>query len=175
MKTLNEILHGKYFKRVALVFAVLMTILPIFVATDLQALKNAGYLGFLAANYFGFGVFVLPFLIETHNILLLVLIGGFGNTIDEFFAWFAGRMTEEFETKKKLHERVEKFVLKRGLGGIFIMGVLPLPGILYDIAAFVMGHYKVSYFKFFFASFLGKLLRWTVLVFIVKNFLVSQF
>lgn len=147
-----------------------MSVLPMFIATNAESLKNVGYLGFFIANYFGYGVLILPFMINTHNIFLLILIGAFGNTIDEFFAWLAGRMIEEIESKSKVHQRIERFVMRYGLKGVFVMGVLPLPGILYDIAGFAMGHYKTPYLKVFLAGFLGKLLRWIILVFIVKIF-----
>lgn len=171
MELFTKIIHGRYLKRTVFVFAVLMIFAPVFVVKDIESLKNIGYLGFLVANYFGYGIFVLPFMIESHNDFLLVLIAGFGNTIDEFFAWLAGRVTQEFESKREIHKRVEKFVMEQGLWGIFVMGILPLPGILYDIAAFVAGHYRMPYIKLFLASFLGKLLRWVALLLVVKNFL----
>ena len=139
--------------------ALTIMIIPLFVYRSLESVKGIGYLGYFVANYFGYGLYILPFIVTKLNPVVLILIGAFGSTIDEFFAWYFGRQTERFENKSKTHEIVEKYITRYGLRAIFTMAVLPFPGFLYTIAGYVGGHYGIPYQYYFLAGFGGRLLR----------------
>ena len=141
------------------VAALVIMIIPLFVYRSLESIKGIGYLGYFVANYFGYGLYILPFIVTKLNPAILILIGAFGSTIDEFFAWYFGRATERFENKSKSHEIVEKYITRYGLRAIFTMAVLPFPGFLYTIAGYVGGHYGIPYRYYFLAGFGGRLLR----------------
>ena len=141
------------------VASVAVVIIPIFFYRSLASIKDVGYVGYFVANYFGYGFYILPFLITKLNPIVLILIGAFGSTVDEFFAWYFGQTTEKFENKSKSHEIVEKYITKHGLSAIFIMAVLPLPGYLYTIAGYVGGHYGIAYKYYFLAGLGGRLIR----------------
>lgn len=141
------------------VATVALLIVPIFFYRGIESVKDIGYLGYFVANYLGYGLYILPFLITRLNPLLLIIIGAFGSTVDEFFAWYFGRTTVVFENKSRSHNIIESMIAKHGLYTVFTMGVLPLPGFLYTIAGFVGGHYGIPYPKYFLAGFSGRLLR----------------
>lgn len=137
-------------------------IVPALVYRRLEGLDSLGYLGFFVANYFGYGLYILPFLVTRLNPVLLVLIGAFGSTIDEVFAWYVGKTGQVHEKRSKLHEKVEVYIRRWGLVGIFVMGVIPTPGFIVTIAAFVSGHFKIPFLKYFAAGFAGRLISRTL-------------
>lgn len=115
--------------------AIAMLLIPVFVYRNLDDIaKNTGYIGYFFANYLGFGIYTLPFLVKILNPVLLIVIGAFGLTIDEFFAWYAGNVSEELERSKKFHNKIQSFVERYGLFAIFTFGLLPLPGVVYAIS-----------------------------------------
>lgn len=146
----------------SLAILVAILIVPPFFYKRFEQIKDVGYLGFFIANYFGYGLYILPFLVTKLDPVLLILIGAFGSTIDEFFAWYAGRTSERYEKKSRLHTTIEKYITRYGLLAVTIMGVLPLPGFMLTIAGFIGGHYGIPYPKYFLAGFLGRLVSRTI-------------
>ena len=147
------------------IMAMVMLIVPIFFYRNLnEVAKSTGYIGYFFANYFGFGIYTLPFLVKILNPFLLIIIGAFGLTIDEFFAWYAGNVSEELDRSKKFHNKIQSYVERYGLLAIFIFGLLPLPGIVYAISGFAAGHFKIPFYKFFLTNFSAKLIRTTIIV-----------
>ncbi|MDP4001003.1 MAG: hypothetical protein Q8P83_02080 [bacterium] len=141
------------------------------IPTSVETIQNLGYFGFFIASYLGLFAYVaLPFLVQTLNPVLLILIGAFGFTIDEFFAWYAGSTSKELKHNKEWHRKIQAFVEKRGLLGIFILGLLPLHGVIYTVSGFAAGHYSIPFWKFFLANFTGKLIRTTVIVISLLKF-----
>lgn len=137
-------------------------LVPAIVYQRLEGLDSLGYLGFFVANYFGYGLYILPFLVTKLNPVLLILIGAFGSTIDEVFAWYVGKTGDIHGRRSKLHEKVERYIKRWGLLGIFIMGVVPTPGFIVTIAAFISGHFQIPFRKYFLAGFSGRLISRTM-------------
>lgn len=146
---------------VAITVVLISLVVPVFFLKNFETLKNIGYIGFFIANYFGYGVYLLPFLLKELNPMILIIIGAIGSTIDEFFAWYIGKNTTEFEHKSKTHELTHRFIKKYGVMGAFAMAILPFPGFLFAIAGFAAGHYGIKYPQFFLAGFAGRLVRYT--------------
>ncbi|MEK9156149.1 MAG: VTT domain-containing protein [Patescibacteria group bacterium] len=160
-------LNRKYLKVASGFAAAALVLAPFFIYKSADNFENLGYLGFFIANYLGFGVAVLPALIKSLNPILLILVGSVGVTIDEYFAWYSGSISEELKPKGKLNERIEKFVKNKGLWAIFILALIPFPdGAVYAVSGFAAGFYRISFRRFFLANFLGKLIRTTILVLI---------
>lgn len=158
---------NKYRKILGLISAI-MAVVPlvtsILVFKNLEAAKNMGYISYFFANYFGYGLYLLPFLVKVLNPVLLIVIGAFGVTIDEFFAWYAGKVSEELDRTKKFHNKIQTLVERHGLYAVFFLGLLPLPGIMYAISGFAAGHFKIPFYKFFLVNFSGKLIRTMVII-----------
>jgi len=145
--------------------AIAMLIIPIFFYGNLNEItQSTGYLGYFLATYFGFGMYTLPWLIKILNPFLLTLIGAFGFTIDEFFAWYAGSVSEELDHSNKFHKKIQSYVEQYGLLAIFMFGLLPLPGVVYAISGFAAGHFRIPFYKFFLTNFSAKLIRTAVIV-----------
>jgi len=144
--------------------------IPFFV--DLDAFGNLGYIGLFFISYFsgGTALLILPSLLESLSPVIVILVGSLGVTIDEFFAWYAGKISREFDKKrKKYHKKIQGYVEKHGLVAIFILGLLPLPGFVYAVSGFAAGHYKIPFPKFFTVNFSGKLIRTTIIVIVVMS------
>lgn len=147
------------------IIAIAMLVVPVLFYRNLGELaKNGGYVGYFFANYLGFGIYSLPFLVKVLNPVLLIVIGAFGVTIDEFFAWYAGGVSEELDRSKKFHNKIQSYVEQYGLLAIFVFGLVPLPGVVYTISGFAAGHFKIPFYKFFLTNFSAKLIRTTVIV-----------
>lgn len=149
-------------RTLSIIAMIVILVLPALVYQRLEGLDSLGYLGFFVANYFGYGLYILPFLVTKLNPVLLILIGAFGSTIDEVFAWYVGKSGEIHEKNSKLHERVERYIRRWGLLGIFIMGIVPTPGFIVTIAAFISGHFQIPFKKYFIAGFSGRLISRTI-------------
>lgn len=146
----------------SIIAMIVILIVPAFVYQRIGGFDSFGYLGFFVANYFGYGLYILPFLVTKLDPVLLILIGAFGSTIDEVFAWYVGKTSTQDEKKTKLHDRLERYIRRWGLPGIFVMGIVPTPGFIVTIAAFVSGRFQIPFKKYFIAGFGGRLISRTI-------------
>jgi membrane protein YqaA with SNARE-associated domain len=149
---------------VAALISLLVPLFIMFVVRDTTTTTNFSYLGFFFAVYVGYGMYLVPFLVHTLNPIALILIGAFGVTIDEFFAWYAGKVATELDKGKKWHKKINIAVERYGMYAVFTLGLLPLPGFVYVISGFAVGHHQISFFKFFTVNFTAKLIRTTAIV-----------
>lgn len=147
--------------------AVATLVVPLAFGFKAGWLVQFGYVGLFVVNYFGFGVWLLPVVLQELNPVAVVLITAFGVSIDEFFAWYAGKSSEHFEAKHPWHAKLHLFVEKYGLKATFVLGLLPLSGIVYAVSGFAAGHFGIPFYKFFFVNFSGKLIRTIILVAII--------
>lgn len=171
-RLLGEI--ARYSKILSGLIAILLLAAPFLIGRNIESFRELGYLGFFLANYFGVGIVLIPFLVQTLDPVLLILVGSFGVTIDEFFAWYAGSISKELNRKRKFDQRVQGFIEKYGVKAVFVLGLIPLPdGVVYSIAGFAAGFYQMPFINFFLANFLGKLIRTTVIVLIFYFALVK--
>jgi len=51
----------KFLRWVAGLATVLLLVIPIFFYRDFASVKEIGYIGYFFANYFGYGLYILPF------------------------------------------------------------------------------------------------------------------
>ena len=149
-------------RAISIIAMIAILLVPAFIYQRIEGFDSFGYLGFLVANYFGYGLYILPFLVTRLNPVLLILIGAFGSTIDEVFAWYVGKTGDLHDKPSKLHQKVERYVDQYGLFGIFVMGVVPTPGFIVTIAAFISGHFQIPFRKYFLAGFSGRLISRTI-------------
>jgi len=149
-------------RTLSIIAMIAILVVPALVYRRLEGLDSLGYLGFFVANYFGYGLYILPFLVTKLDPVLLILIGAFGSTIDEVFAWYVGKSGQYHEKRSKLHDKVERYIRRWGLVGIFVMGIVPTPGFIVTIAAFVSGHFQIPFKKYFIAGFSGRLISRTL-------------
>ncbi len=147
---------------IALAFLLLTVVPALLWEPDLETLKTLGYIGFFIANYFGWGLYVLPFLVTHLNPFFLVILGAFGSTIDEFVTWNLGRIAKSMEEENQFHFRFEKLIEKYGVWVIFILGILPTPGIVVNLSAMLCGHFGIPFPKYFAAGVAGRLISRTI-------------
>ena len=164
--------YRKIFGVLAGIMTVVTLLIPILIYQGFGGIgRHIGYVGYFFASCLGVSMYTLPFVVKTLNPILLIVIGAFGLTLDEFFPWYAGTASETLDNSKKFHRRIQAFIEKNGLRAVFGLSLLPLPTPIYAISGFAAGHFKVSFYRFFLASFLGKLVRTAVLIIVLLNIL----
>ncbi len=161
---------SKIFRGLAGFIAIGLLVAPVLVLKDFDSAKNVGYLGFFLSSYIGGGTYILPFIVNRLDPFALLLIGTFGNTIDEVFGWYAGGLSLSLDEKTKIHKTLQTFVKKYGILAVFLLGMGPFPQFVYTISAFAAGHHKIPVLKFLGANFTGKFIRNAVYILILLYF-----
>jgi membrane protein YqaA with SNARE-associated domain len=161
---IRQFFQRKYWKLwLLLALLVVITVVPLIVyKPDIQTLKSLGYVGYFIANYFGWGVYTLPFLVTKLNPVLLVIIGAFGSTIDEYVTWSLGKAAQEVKEFSSLSSKLDALVDRFGVGLVFVMGILPTPGFITNMIAIICGHYGIPFRRYFLAAIAGRLISRTL-------------
>ncbi len=140
----------------------------------LQTIINTwGYLGVFIVNAIGSATIIFPLpgffvtlaLATTLNPWLLGFSAGLGSAVGELTGYVVGRGGREaIKNKyKKLFEKTDKWVERHGPFPIIILfAALPLPT---DIMGILSGMIKYDVRKFFLAIFIGKTIRYLILIF----------
>ncbi len=106
------------------------------------------------------------------NPLLVALMGAAGMTLGELSGYLMGRMgralaTVEIQTDPGSGHRwaawSQRLVDRWGMLGIFVLAATPNP--LFDIAGIAAGMAKMSVWRFLVATFVGRLMRTTLLAY----------
>ena len=91
------------------------------------------------------------------------LVGGLAAGIGEQTAYIVGRSGREVLAKNKIYLRIERWVNKWGFFAIFLLSVFPL---VFDVAGIIAGAARMSFWKFFLATWLGRTVIYVVVAYL---------
>ena len=84
---------------------------------------------------------------------LVGLVGGLGAAIGEITGYVAGYSGQSMIQRRKVYQRLERWVKKWGTLTIFLLSVAPL---FFDLAGLAAGALRFPFWKFFIATWLGR-------------------
>ena len=128
----------------------------------IEQLEELGYLGVFLSSLVLNATVVLPagnfvFLFILGGALpsatLVGLIGGLAAAIGEFTGYAAGYSGRAIVKKRRLYDRLEKWMKKWGSLTIFVLSAAPL---FFDLAGIAAGALRFPTWKFFIACWLGR-------------------
>lgn len=162
-------------KGIALLVAILITILVFVFKDNFIQLRGFGLMGLFIISIIGNATIILP-----APVILTAFVGGaiwsplivtfivaLGATIGELTGYMAGYGGQEIvETEVKL-EKVRNWMNKHGLWTLFALAVIPNP--LFDLAGIVAGATRIPVYKYFIIVFLGKIVKFGVFSYLGAN------
>ena len=155
--------------RWAALFAVLVITAGLFIFRDrlgdLETYKNYGYLGAFMVSLLTSATIVLPLpgvavvfaLGALLNPIIVGLAGGIGGGLGELTGYMAGYGGRGAIENRKLYNRMEQWMRRRGSITIFVLALVPNP--FFDLAGFTAGALRFPLWKFLIMCFLGKIPR----------------
>ncbi|MFC1953093.1 VTT domain-containing protein [Chloroflexota bacterium] len=155
---------------ITLLLVISLSMLLFLFRDKIAAFGNYGYLGAFLISLVANATIILPMpgllilmsLGTIYNPVLVGLIGGLGGAIGEMTGYTAGRSGRGLAGGKKMYDRAEVWMKKRGFITIFLFSLLPFLPL--DLAGMVGGVLRYSPRKFLLACFLGKSLLYIVLI-----------
>jgi uncharacterized membrane protein YdjX (TVP38/TMEM64 family) len=135
-------------------------------------LKAYGYLGVFVISVILNATIIIPVSNMTvilamggalHLPYLVGIIGGLGGGIGEMTGYITGRSGRALLARNKIYQRVERWVNKWGFVAIFFLSVFPLA---FDIVGIIAGAARMSVWKFFVATWLGRTLIYVIVAYL---------
>jgi membrane protein YqaA with SNARE-associated domain len=165
----------KHNRLLGLIVAIIVTILIYFFKDGILKLSAYGYVGLFIFNIFGSGTLFLPtplFLTafaaaSVLNPFIVTLVSSLGSALGESTGYLAGFGSEEIIEKNIKIQKMKKWFDKFGGWTIFFLAAVPNP--LFDLAGVVAGASGMKYQKFIFITWLGKLIKFGVIVYLGVN------
>ncbi|MCI0503883.1 VTT domain-containing protein [Candidatus Micrarchaeota archaeon] len=155
---------------VEIVFAIAIGAAVLYFTKDIAALGAYGYLGAFLIAALSSATILFPApgwaiviaMSATLDPVLLGVVAGAGSAIGELTGYIAGDgvrdlMNSRIKETKKIQEFVEKF----GMAGIFALAFLPNP--LFDIAGVIAGGLKIPWWRYLISCAAGRVLRYILL------------
>ncbi len=101
---------------------------------------------------------------EHYNPLLVTLCGAVGGTLGEISGYYAGRLGRKIVIPDSImsHSRVEGWIGKYGMWAIGVIAFQPI--IPFDVGGILAGAARMPLYKFLPALFVGKFLKYLLLV-----------
>ncbi|MFC1991280.1 VTT domain-containing protein [Chloroflexota bacterium] len=163
-------LKGTVLPVLTILLVIAITVTLFLFRDKVAALENYGYLGAFLISLVANATIILPMpglliliaLGAVSNPILVGLIGAAGGAIGEITGYTAGRSGRGLTGGKKMYDRAENWMRKRGFITIFLFSLLPFLPL--DIAGMVGGVLRYSLWKFLLACFLGKALLYIVMI-----------
>jgi len=150
---------------VALLLAILITLLVYIFRNKLNILGTFGYFGIFLLSIIGNATIILPLpsILTAYlgggifNPFLVGVIAALGATIGELTGYLAGYGGRTIIEDPKKLEKIENWMKKYGLWTIFVLAVIPNP--LFDLAGIASGMLKVPVWKYFLVTWAGKTIK----------------
>jgi membrane protein YqaA with SNARE-associated domain len=159
-------------RAVALVSALLLSLLIFAFRDSLHELEPLGYAGVFLVALIGNATLILPapVLVFVYvaggtlgSPLLVGLLAGLGATLGEMTGYLAGFSSSGFIERNQAYNRVKKWVEDFGAWTIGVLAFLPNP--LFDLAGFAAGTLGLRLRWFLLATFIGKVLKTTLVAY----------
>lgn len=103
------------------------------------------------------GVAVVFAMGSIFNPWLVALFAGTGGAVGELVGYLAGYSGQGVVENTRMFARIEPWVKRYGVYAIFVFSALPNP--FFDIAGVAAGILKIPFIQFFFACWLGQLVK----------------
>jgi len=170
---------GKWKERLkriaALAFAVGITAAIFLLRDTIGDYSAYGYPGVFILSVLGNATLIFPapsfvvvlVLAGVLNPVLLGLSSGIGAAVGEMTGWLAGYSGRGILEEKKLYQRLEELMRRRGAIIIFILAFIPNP--LFDVGGIMAGALRMAWWKFLLAAGLGKSIRFTILALVGES------
>src|SRR4030095_5367930 len=164
--------YNKPISILILIGSIALSIGVLFVPLDPKQLAAYGYSGVFIVTLLGAATLFIPgpTMVVTFVIgsllhpILVSLIAGLGSAIGESTGYAAGYASRALivpqERKDTWYQRIFHWMNSHPFLTIFLLDAIP--NLLGDIAGLIAGRIKYSYYKFLFASFLGKTIRFSI-------------
>lgn len=165
-------------KYLGIILAVLIS-LSIFIFRDkLLVFGNYGYFGLFILNVLGSATLAIPTPLfmtaviagSVLNPILVILISSFGSTLGELTGYWAGQSTKHLLDDDRNVVKVKKWMEKYGLWTLFVLSAVPNP--IFDAAGIFAGATQIPIKKYLGVVWLGKIIKFGVLVF-MGNFMLN--
>src|SRR6266498_5546400 len=172
--------YDKAISVVVLIGSITLSISIFFIPLDPTDLAVYGYGGVFVITMLGAATLFIPgpTMVATFvvgallNPTLVALVAGLGSAIGESTGYAAGYASRAFvtstERKDTWYQRIFRWMSSHPFLTIFLLDAIP--NLLGDIAGLIAGRNKYSYFKFLFASFLGKTVRFSIAAYLGFSF-----
>lgn len=168
-------LKNKYFiYSLTFVLSVIIIVLTFLFQEDLMQLKTFGLMGLFLLNFFSTAtVFAPNFSLATviaggsvYNPILVAAVATLGGVFGDSISYLLGHSGRHIFVKKegKFFQAVVRVFHKHGLIVIFILALIPNP--IFDAIGILAGGVRFPFKKYFFAMFLGRILRNLVLAYL---------
>ena len=139
-----------------------------------EELANFGYLGVFIISLLSSATLILPVpgvlvlfpLVVALNPVLVALAASTGGIIGEisgYMAGYSGRGMVNIVNSGRMYNRVERWMWRWGAWTIFVFAATPL--LVFDLAGVIAGAIRYPLWKFLLIGWLGKSLKFVVLVF----------
>jgi membrane protein YqaA with SNARE-associated domain len=155
--------------RLAALFVVIAITVALFIFRDrlgaLETYKHYGYLGAFMVSTLSSASIILPIpgvavifaLGAVLNPVIVGVAGGVGGGLGELTGYLAGYGGRGVIENRKLYNRMEQWMLRRGSLTIFALAFIPNP--FFDLAGFTAGALRFPLWKFLVMCLLGKVPR----------------
>jgi membrane protein YqaA with SNARE-associated domain len=109
----------------------------------------------------------------TLNPVAVGVVAGLGSALGELTGYLVGVGGRIVVENRKLYDRLEGWMRRRGMLVIFILGLVPNP--TFDVAGMIAGALKMPVWKFLLAAWAGKSLRLILFALAGRHFLSEVF
>ncbi len=156
------------FASLAGVIAITVAVIPL--AQNMLLNPTQGYLALFTVAVVSGGLFMVPgfgwaaigsFAIAFDNWWLPALVGTTGQVIGELYSYFLGFTGSRWILRNRWYFRIQDFMRRHGF--LTILAVAAIPNPVFDIAGAVAGALGFGWYRFFAASWLGRLLKNSVI------------
>jgi membrane protein YqaA with SNARE-associated domain len=146
------------------VIAITVAVIPL--AQNMLLNPTQGYLALFAVALVSGALFMIPgfgwaaigtFAIAFDNWWLPALVGTTGQVIGELYSYFLGYTGSRWIRRNRWYFRIQGFMRSHGFRTILVIAAIPNP--IFDLAGAVAGAIGFGWYRFFAASWLGRLLK----------------
>jgi len=164
--------YDKFISISILTSSIILSVGVLFIPLKPDELAAYGYGGVFIVTLLGAATLFIPgptmvvtFVIgSVLNPLIVSIVAGLGSAIGESTGYAAGYASRSLITPKERNStwyyRIFQWMATHPFLTIFLLDAIP--NLLGDIAGLIAGRIKYSYYKFLFASFLGKSIRFSI-------------
>jgi membrane protein YqaA with SNARE-associated domain len=163
----------------AILGAIAITVVLILLRDRVAEFRVVGYPAIFVMSLVGNATIILPApsiavvfgLGAALNPVLVGIIAGLGSALGELTGYLAGVGGRIAVEDRELYDRIERWMRKRGMLVIFVLGLIPNPA--FDVGGMIAGGLKMPLWKFVLAAWAGKGLRLVIFA-LSGQFIISR-
>jgi membrane protein YqaA with SNARE-associated domain len=149
----------------ALLVTVGITVGLILLRNQIRELPEVGYPAVFLISLIGNATIILPTpsmavvfgVSGALNPVAVGIVAGLGSALGEMTGYLAGVAGRVVVEDREVYNRVEKWMRRRGVLVIFVLGLIPNP--VFDIGGMIAGALRMPFWQFLLAAWAGKGLR----------------